>query len=97
MDRGYAKFKLFNNILAAGLSDVCRLRDRTVAEVVQDHPPTEADHVLLGQIVRFNKSGNKATDQPHDQTGPREDPAARLEREAVLIGGKERGRLLRRR
>ncbi len=30
MDRGYAKFKLSNDIVAAGSSDVCRLRDNSV-------------------------------------------------------------------
>ena len=67
-DRGYAKFRLFNDIVAAGSSYVCRLRDNSVYEVVEDRPLTEADraaNVLSDQIVRFGKSGNKATDQPN--------------------------------
>ncbi len=66
MDRGYAKFKLFNDIVAAKSSYVCRLRDNTVAEVVQDHPLTEADraaNVLSDQIVRLGQSG-QAADRP---------------------------------
>ena len=66
-DRGYAKFRLFNDIVAAGSSYVCRLRDNSVYEVVEDRPLTEADRatrVLSDQIVRFGKSGNKATDRP---------------------------------
>jgi len=67
MDRGYAKFKLFNDIVAAKSSYVCRLRDNTVAEVVQDNPLTEADraaNVLSDQIVRLGQSG-KAADRPN--------------------------------
>ena len=67
-DRGYAKFKLFNDIVAAGSSYVCRLRDNSVYEIIEDKPLTEADraaNVLSDQIVRFGKSGNKATDQPN--------------------------------
>lgn len=67
-DRGYAKFRLFNDIVAAGSSYVCRLRDNSVYDVVEDQPLTEADraaNVLSDQIVRFGKSGNKATDQPN--------------------------------
>ena len=66
MDRGYAKFKLFNDIVAAKSSYVCRLRDNTVAEVVQDNPLTDADraaNVLSDQIVRLGQSG-KAVDRP---------------------------------
>jgi len=67
MDRGYAKFKLFNDIVAAKSSYVCRLRDNTVAEVVQDNPLTEADraaNVLSDQIVLLGQSG-KAADRPN--------------------------------
>jgi len=67
-DRGYAKFKLFNDIVAAGSSYVCRLRDNSVYEIIEDKPLTEADraaNVLSDQIVRFGKSDNKATDQPN--------------------------------
>ena len=67
-DRGYAKFKLFNDIVAAKSSYVCRLRDNSVYEVIENKPLTDADraaNVLSDQIVRFGKSGNKATDQPN--------------------------------
>jgi hypothetical protein len=66
MDRGYAKFTLFNGIVAAGSSYVCRLRDNTVPEVVEDRPLTEADraaNVLSDQVVRLGSSG-KAADRP---------------------------------
>ena len=63
-DRGYAKFQLFNDIVAAGSSDICRLRDNSVYEVVEDKPLTEADraaHVLSDQIVTFGKPTNSTT------------------------------------
>jgi hypothetical protein len=67
-DRGYAKFQLFNDIVAAGSSYVCRLRDNSVYEVVEERPLTEADRaarVLSDQIVRFGKSANHATSPIH--------------------------------
>lgn len=60
LDRGYAKFTLFNRIVAAGSSYVCRLRDNSVYEVLEDHPLTDADraqNVLTDQIVRLGKPG----------------------------------------
>src|SRR3990172_12720002 len=37
-DRGYAKFKLFNEIVAAGSSYVCRLRDNSRYEIRSEEP-----------------------------------------------------------
>src|SRR5262249_38897118 len=37
MDRGYAQFSLFNAIVAAGSSYVCRVRDNSVYEVVEGY------------------------------------------------------------
>lgn len=54
MDRGYAKFVLFNQIVAAGSSYVCRLRDNSVYDVIETRPLTEADralNVLSDQVV----------------------------------------------
>jgi len=65
MDRGYAKFSLFNRIVAAGSSYVCRLRDNSAYEVIEELPLTDADRaagVLSDQIVRFHKS--KAGSRP---------------------------------
>ena len=65
MDRGYAKFTLFNRIVAADSSYVCRLRDNSVYEVVEERPLTEADRaagILSDQIVRF--SNGKADARP---------------------------------
>lgn len=58
MDRGYAKFTLFNKIVAAGSSYVCRLRDNSVYEVLEERPLTDADralNVLSDQIVSLGE------------------------------------------
>lgn len=65
-DRGYAKFSLFNQIVAAQSSYVCRLRDNSAYEVIEERPLTDADRaagVLSDQIVRFT-NGNKADARP---------------------------------
>lgn len=54
MDRGYAKFALFNRIVAVGSSYVCRLRDNSAYEVLHSRALTDADrtlHVGTDQIV----------------------------------------------
>lgn len=53
-DRGYAKFKLFNEIVAAGSSYVCRLRDNSRYQIEEDRPLTAEDFeagVALDAIV----------------------------------------------
>lgn len=63
MDRGYAKFALFNAIVAAQSSYVCRLRDNSAPEVVEERELTDADRaagVLSDQIVRFSQGKAKA-------------------------------------
>ena len=65
MDRGYAKFVLFNKIVATKSSYVCRLRDNSVYEVLVERTLTEADReagVLSDQIVRF--TSGKADAKP---------------------------------
>lgn len=68
MDRGYAKFTLFNRIVAAKSSYVCRLRDNSVYEVVEERPLTDADRaagVLSDQVVRFrNGKADARPDHP---------------------------------
>ena len=43
MDRGYAKFELFNRIVDSGSSYVCRIRDNRVFTVLEEKPLTDAD------------------------------------------------------
>jgi len=70
MDRGYAKFALFNRIVAAGSSYVCRLRDNSVYEVQESRELTDADramNVLSDQIVTLGQSA-KADARPDHKT-----------------------------
>jgi hypothetical protein len=64
-DRGYAKFALFNRIVAKHSSYVCRLRDNSAPQVLEERPLTEADRaagVLSDQLVHF--ANGKKEDQP---------------------------------
>ena len=66
MDRGYAKFALFNRIVAAGSSYVCRLRDNSVYEALETRELTDADralNVLSDQIVSLGQA-RKADARP---------------------------------
>ena len=68
IDRGYAKFVLFNRMVAATSSYVCRLRDNSTYEVVEERTLTDADRaagVLSDQIVRFaNGKADARPDHP---------------------------------
>ena len=68
-DRGYAKFKLFNAIVAKGSSYVCRLRDNSRYEVEQSRPLSEEDvaaGITLDAVVRLGdyKGACDAPDHP---------------------------------
>jgi Transposase DDE domain len=72
MDRGYAKFGLFNDIVAKHSSYVCRLRDNSAYDVVEDRVLTEADQaadVLSDQVISIGKTS---------KTGQRPNHAVRL-------------------
>lgn len=59
MDRGYAKFTLFNAIHHAGSSYVCRVRDNSGYQVVEDRPLSEEDTeagVVGDQIIRLGQA-----------------------------------------
>jgi len=65
MDRGYAKFTLWNDIHAVNSSCVCRVRDNSVYEVIEEKLLTAADRkacVISDQIVKFG--GSKADNAP---------------------------------
>jgi Transposase DDE domain len=67
MDRGYAKFALFNKIVAVGSSYVCRMRDNSAYEVLEERPLTDADralNVLSDQIAAIGQY-KKADDRPN--------------------------------
>jgi hypothetical protein len=66
MDRGYVKFTLFNGIHTRGSSYVCRLRDNSRYEVIQERPLSEAAKaagVVFDGIVGLGAS-SKADAQP---------------------------------
>ena len=66
MDRGYAKFTLFNQIVRAQSSYACRLRDNSAFQVIETRPLTaeqQAQGVLSDQIVQLGQS-SKADARP---------------------------------
>lgn len=68
MDRGYAKFDLFNAIVASSSSYVCRLRDNSVYEVLEDRPLSEGDRaadVISDQIVSLGKTSKNSSRPDH--------------------------------
>jgi len=68
-DRGYAKFKLFNEIVAAGSSYVCRLRDNSRYQIEEQRPLAAEDvgaGIVLDAIVRLGdyKGAGDRPDHP---------------------------------
>lgn len=68
-DRGYAKFKLFNDIVRAGSSYVCRLRDNSRYEVEEQGTLTAEDveaGIVLDATVRLGeyKDAEERPDHP---------------------------------
>jgi hypothetical protein len=69
MDRWYAQFTLWNDIKTAGSSYVCRVRDNSVYDVIEDRPlePQAIDAgVISDQIVRIglSKKPSERADHP---------------------------------
>jgi hypothetical protein len=65
-DRGYAKFQLFNEIVAANSSYVCRLRDNSRYEIEEDRPLAAEDieaNIILDAIVCLGEY-NGTKDRP---------------------------------
>lgn len=70
-DRGYAKFALFNRIVAAQSSYVVRLRDNSAWETVEEkyrNDDAQLDQIISDEIVRF----------PHGAAGRRPDHPIRV-------------------
>lgn len=66
LDRGYAQFSLFNAIVTKGSSYVCRVRDNTVYDLVEQRPLTPAARevaITLDAIVSLGVDR-----QPDDRT-----------------------------
>jgi len=67
LDRWYAQFTLFNEIHALSSSYVCRLRDNSRYDVLQERPPSEAARsagVLQDAVVTLGATG-KASARPN--------------------------------
>jgi hypothetical protein len=57
-DRGYAKFALFNEIVKASSSYVCRLRDNSVWTVVEEkyrNDDAALDEIISDEVIEFSK------------------------------------------
>lgn len=68
MDRGYAKFTLFNSIVRNQSSYVCRLRDNSVYEVIEKRELSEAAvqaDILSDEIVLLGKTSKNADKPDH--------------------------------
>jgi len=64
-DRGYAKFALFNRIVMAGSSYVCRLRDNSVWKTVTTNYRNDnarLDEIISDEIVEFNGDRDRKLD-----------------------------------
>jgi hypothetical protein len=70
MDRGYAKFALFNSIHRIGSSYVCRIRDNSHLEVIESRPLSDEDRqagVIEDQVVHLGNptsGGSEKMDHP---------------------------------
>jgi Transposase DDE domain len=68
MDRGYAKFRLFNKIVAARSSYVCRIRDNSAWEVIEERPLSPAavaERVTQDAIITLGASSKKEARPDH--------------------------------
>lgn len=68
MDRGYAKFTLFNDIVAAKSSYVCRIRDNSIYDIVEERPLTDADReqrITQDAIVTMGDGSKKEARPDH--------------------------------
>ena len=68
MDRWYAEFLLWNDINAIGSSYVCRVRDNSAYDVLEERPLSDAAReadILFDGIVRFGASSKAAARPNH--------------------------------
>ena len=68
IDRGYAKYVLWNAIKEIDSEYVCRLGDQTPYEVVSENELTDADravNIVSDQIVQFGTANSRTTPPDH--------------------------------
>ena len=61
-DRGYACFRLFHGIIDIGSHFVCRIRDNSVCEVIEDRPlsaEARAAGIISDQVVWLGRDGKR--------------------------------------
>lgn len=70
MDRGYAKFSLFNKIVAAKSSYVCRVRDNSVYKVLESHQLSDEAikaRVISDETIELGSNSNVSRGRPDHQ------------------------------
>jgi hypothetical protein len=68
LDRGYAKFRLFNQVVAAQSSYLCRIRDNSVWDVVEERPlspAARAERVTSDALVTLGDTSKKTARPDH--------------------------------
>ncbi len=89
-DRGYAKFTLFNQIVAANSSYVCRLRDNSVWTVVEEkyrNDEAGLDEIISDEIVEFSKGSgvdHKIRITPHTSRGKYRGGSSGVDSDGIL-------------
>jgi hypothetical protein len=66
MDRGYAKFALFNAVHRIDSSYVCRIRDNSHLETIESRPLSEEDlaaNIVSDEVVKLGSPGSGATER----------------------------------
>lgn len=95
MDRGYAKYGLFQEILKAQSSFVCRIRDNALWQEIQDHPLSEkalAADVVLDKTVTLGGDNAKTKLPPIRLIGVKCTP--NIKPHHTVRGGPEQGEIL---
>jgi len=95
LDRGYAKYRLFEEILKAQSSFVCRICDNAVWQGIQDHPVSEKARrvgVVLDKTVRLGGSPAPAMQTPLRLIAVQCNP--NIKRNQTVRGGPAQGDLL---
>jgi hypothetical protein len=95
MDRGYAKYALFAEILKAQSSFICRIRDNAIWQAIQDNPLSEkalAADVVFDKIVTLGGETAKVKLSPVRLIGVKCTP--NLKQQHTVRGGPEQGEIL---
>lgn len=95
MDRGYAKYSLFQDILKANSSFVCRIRENAVWQEIQDNPVSEKarrEGVVYDKTVTLGAPTSKMQITPVRLIAIKCNPNTK--RHHTVRGGPEQGELL---